>query len=240
MVEAYGLTECSPCIAIGGLGRDQLRPGWIGRALDNLEVRLDDDGELLVRGPCVMQGYWRKPAETAEAIDEDGFLRTGDIAEIDGDGFIRIIDRKKDLIVTAGGKNVAPQPIESRLKQVPLVDAAVLIGDRRPYVTALLAPDLEELRRVAEGLGLDEDAGVLIEHADVVAEFQKAVDGVNAQLARFEQIRRFRVLPEPLSIEGGHLTPTLKVKRRVVEERFAALIDAMYDTEPRAAGRPMS
>ncbi len=232
MVEAYGLTECSPCIAIGGLGNDQLRPGWIGRALDNLEVRLDDDGELLVRGPCVMQGYWNKPAETAEAIDDDGFLRTGDIAEIDGDGFVRIIDRKKDVIVTAGGKNVAPQPIESRLKQASLVDAAVLIGDRRPYVIALLAPDPDELWRVAEGLGLDGDVGVLTEHSDVVAEFQKVVDEVNASLARFEQIRRFRVLPEPLSIEAGHLTPTLKVKRRVVESQFASLIEAMYRGQP--------
>jgi len=240
MVEAYGLTECSPCIAIGGLGRDQLRPGWIGRALDNLEVRLDDDGELLVRGPCVMLGYWNKPAETAEAIDDDGFLRTGDIAEIDGDGFVRIIDRKKDLIVTAGGKNVAPQPIESRLKRAPLVDAAVLIGDRRPYVTALLAPDLEECRRVAEGLGIDAEDGVLPEHAGVVAAFQKTVDEVNASLARFEQIRRFRVLPGPLSIEAGHLTPTLKVKRRVVETQFAELIETMYRTGSPGAGGPVS
>jgi long-chain acyl-CoA synthetase len=240
MVEAYGLTECSPCIAIGGLGVDQVRPGWIGRALDNLEVRLDDDGELLVRGPCVMHGYWNKPAETAEAIDDDGFLRTGDIAEIDGDGFIRVVDRKKDLIVTAGGKNVAPQPIESRLKQAPLVDAAVLIGDRRPCVTALLAPDPDELRRVAERLGVREGGGVLTEKADVVAEFQKVVDKVNASLARFEQIRRFQILPGPLSIEAGHLTPTLKVKRRVVETQFAELIEAMYRAEPRDSRAPVS
>jgi long-chain acyl-CoA synthetase len=240
MVEAYGLTECSPCIAIGGLGRDQLRPGWIGRALDNLEVRLDDDGELLVRGPCVMQGYWNKPAETADAIDDDGFLRTGDIAEIDGDGFIRVVDRKKDLIVTAGGKNVAPQPIESRLKQAPLVDSAVLIGDRRPYVTALLAPDPDELRRVAERLGIGGNENGLTNHADVVAEFQKVVDEVNASLARFEQIRRFQILPGPLSIEAGHLTPTMKIKRRVVETQFAELIEAMYRAEPRDSRAPVS
>ena len=229
MVEAYGLTETSPCIAVGGLDPGELRPGWVGRALENLEVRLADDGELLVKGSSVMSGYWNKPEATAEAFDENGFFRTGDIAEISSDGFIRIIDRKKDLIVTAGGKNVAPQPIESRLKMSPLIDAAVLIGDRRPYIVALLSPDLDELRRQTEGTDCrDLEDDELVRHPAAIGFFQEAIGEVNALLARFEQIKKFRVLPVTLSVEGGHLTPTLKVKRRVVEKEFESLIDGLY------------
>lgn len=229
MVEAYGLTETSPCIAIGGLGPGEYRPGWVGRSMENLEVKLAGDGELLVRGSTVMSGYWNKPDATADAFDEDGFFRTGDIAEISPDGFIRIVDRKKDLIVTAGGKNVAPQPIESRLKGSPLIDTAVLIGDRRPYIVALLSPDFEELHRRTEGAGFDGlDVEELVQHPNVVMEFQEAVDDVNASMAGYEQIKRFCILPTTLSVEGGHLTPTMKVKRRVVEEEFEDRINEMY------------
>ncbi len=229
VVEGYGLTETSPVIAVNGVRPGEIRLGTVGKPLPDLEVRIADDGELLVRGPSVFQGYWNKPEATAEAFDEEGFFRTGDIAELDDDGFLLIVDRKKDLIVTAGGKNVAPQPIESRLKQSPLVETAVLIGDGRPYIVALIGPAFEELERRARERGIEwVDRGELIAHPDVRRMYDEVVTAVNAGLARYEQIKRFALLPEPLSVEGGELTPTLKVKRRVVEERYARLIERLY------------
>ncbi len=229
MVEAYGLTETSPAITCNGTGPGELRLGTVGRPLDNLEVKLALDGELLVRGPSVMRGYWNKPEQTAEVFDEDGFFATGDIAEIDGDGFVLIVDRKKDIIVTAGGKNVAPQPIEGRIKRSPWVDNAVLIGDRRPFIVALISPNIEELESWARDQGIV-FAGIedLVEDPRVRELFEQDLAAVNSALARFEQIKLFRVLPVMLSIEGGQLTPTLKVKRRVVEEQFKAVIDDLY------------
>jgi long-chain acyl-CoA synthetase len=201
----------------------------VGRALENLEVKLAEDGEVLVKGPSVMVGYWNKPEQTAEAFDPEGFLRTGDIGEMDDEGYLRIIDRKKDIIVTSGGKNVAPQPIESRLKQSQLVDVAVLIGDRRNFISALISPDFVELERWAREHGVAFDTTKdLVQKPEVSALFQEAVDAVNAELARYEQIREFRLLPEGLTVEGGYLTPTLKVKRPVVNERFADVIDDIY------------
>lgn len=229
MVEAYGLTETSPVAVIGSLEPGQIRRGWIGRALDNVEVKLAHDGEILVRGPVVMMGYWNKPEQTAEAFDSEGYLLTGDIGEIDEDGFVRVIDRKKDIIVTSGGKNVAPQPIESRLKQALLVDVAVVVGDRRNFIAALVSPDFEELGKWATQRGLSfSDTEDLISLEEVRAAFGEIVDGVNEGLARYEQIKEFRLLPVTLSIEGGHMTPTMKVKRRVVAERFAEIIDGIY------------
>jgi long-chain acyl-CoA synthetase len=229
MVEAYGLTESSPVIAIGGSEPAQIRPNRVGLPLDNLELRLAPDGELLVRGPSIMMGYWNKPEQTAEAFDEEGFLRTGDIAEIDDDGFVRIIDRKKDLIVTSGGKNVAPQPIESLLKASPYVDAAVVLGDRRRFISALLSPNFEELERWASENGVTVgDRRELVRQPSVIALYDGVVSDVNRNLARYEQVRQHRVLPVSLSIEGGHLTPTMKVKRRAVEQEFAELIEEIY------------
>ena len=229
MVDAYGLTETSPVAVIGSVEPGEIRRGWVGRAIDNVEVKLADDGEVLVRGPNVMMGYWNKPEQTAETFDQEGFLRTGDIGEMDDDGYLRIIDRKKDLIVTSGGKNVAPQPIESRLKQSHLVDVAVLIGERRNFVSTLISPDVEQLELWAAEHGVTFDAvGDLLVKPEVLAMFQEVVDSVNAELARYEQIREFRLLPVSLTIEGGYLTPTLKVKRRVVNERFSEIIEGIY------------
>jgi len=229
MVEAYGLTETSPVVTISGSDPGTLRLGTVGCSLDDVEVRLADDGELLVRGPNVMLGYWNKPEATAAAFNEDGYFRTGDIAAIDDDGFVSIIDRKKELIVTSGGKNVAPQPIESRLKQSPYIDIAVLVGDGRPFIAALLSPDFDSLERWAtvNEIGFD-DRTVLVESARVRDLFTEVVARVNADLARYEQVREFRVLDSTLSIEGGHLTPTLKLKRRVIDVQFADLIDQIY------------
>jgi long-chain acyl-CoA synthetase len=229
MVEAYGLTETAPVAVIGSIEPGRVRRGWVGQALENLEVKLAEDGEVLVKGPSVMMGYWNKPEQTADTFDGDGFLRTGDIGEMDEDGYLRIIDRKKDLIVTSGGKNVAPQPIESRLKQTPLVDVAVLIGDRRNFISALISPDFGELKRWALEQDVPFDAVKdLLQQPEVLALFQEMVDDVNADLARYEQIREFRLLPETLSVESGDLTPTLKVKRPVVNERFAEIIEGIY------------
>lgn len=229
ILEGYGLTETSPVIAVNGAGPGMLRLGTVGKPLDNIEIKLDSDGELLVKGPNVMSGYWNKPEQTAEVFDSDGFFRTGDIAEIDDDGFLLIVDRKKDLIVTAGGKNVAPQPIESDLKRSPLIEAAVLIGDRRPFIIALLSPNLEELERWAAANGIDpRDHEAIIGHPEIQRRYADVIDSANTSLARFEQIKRFRVLPIALSIEGGQLTPTLKVKRRVVADQFSDVIDELY------------
>jgi len=229
LLEGYGLTETSPVIAVNGAEPGTLRLGTVGKPLDNVEVRLADDGELLVRGPNVMEGYWNKPEQTAEVFSADGFFHTGDIAELDDDGFLLIIDRKKDLIVTAGGKNVAPQPIESQIKQSPFVDAAVLIGDRRPYIVALIAPAFEELERWADANRVRWDhREELVGHPEVVQLYQNVVDSLNSSLARYEQVKKLMVLPVPLTIEDGHLTPTMKVKRRVVEAEFAELVDELY------------
>ncbi len=227
--EGYGLTETSPAIGISGYQPGENRLGSVGKPLDNLEVKVAEDGELLVKGPSVFSGYWNKPEATAEVFDEDGFFRTGDIARIDEDGFIWITDRKKDLIIPAGGKNVAPQPIENELKKSPYIDNAVLIGDRRPYIVALLSPSEEALAAWAEkrGLGGTPLEELLAEPA-VQRLFEEAVQLVNSRLGRFEQIKKYRVLPRMLTIEDGDLTPTMKVKRRVVEKTFADLIESMY------------
>jgi len=229
LVEGYGLTETSPVIAVNGTEPGMLRLGSVGKPLDNLEIKLARDGELLVRGPSIMEGYWNKPEDTAEVFDGDGFFHTGDIAEIDDDGFLLIVDRKKDIIVNAGGKNIAPQPLESQLIRSPLVDTAVLLGDRRPYIVALLSPNLVELERWAAEHDVDygnlED---LVEQPNVIRLFEELITGLNPAFARYEQIKRFRLLPVPLTVEDGHLTPTLKVKRRVIEQQFAHLIEAMY------------
>ncbi len=229
VVEGYGLTETSPVISVNGVRPGEIRLGTVGKPLENLEIKIAGDGELLVKGPSVMQGYWNKPDQTAEVFDVEGFFHTGDIAELDDDGFLLIVDRKKDLIVTAGGKNIAPQPIENRLKQSPLVDSAVLIGDGRPYIVALISPEMEALAARARQDGITfSDPIELIGHPKILQIYEDLVAAVNGGLARYEQIKKFRLLPTPLSIEGGQLTPTLKVKRRVIETQFAELIEDLY------------
>ena len=231
--EAWGLTETSPIITMNGPGRGTMRVGSVGRPLPSYDLRVADDGELLARGPSVFVGYWNKPEQTAEAFDEEGFFRTGDIGSVDADGFVFITDRKKDLIVTAGGKNVAPQPVESALKQSPLVENAVLVGDGRPFVTALLAPDLEAVAGWAREHGLDPaDHQAALASPELAARFAEVVEGVNADLARFEQIREYRVLPRGFTVDGGELTPTMKVKRRVVAAAYEDLIEGMYERSP--------
>jgi long-chain acyl-CoA synthetase len=227
VLEGYGLTETSPVISVNSVSRHRL--GTVGPVIPEVEVKIAADGEVLTRGRHVMRGYWNKPDATAAVLDRDRWLATGDIGELTADGFLRITDRKKDLLVTAGGKNIAPQPIENRLKESPLVENAVLFGDRKPFVTALLVPAFEALFAWAAERGLPTgDARALLEHPDVRGLYEGIVEEVNGELARFETIKKFRLLAQPFTMDGGELTPTLKVKRRVIEERYGALLEEMY------------
>jgi long-chain acyl-CoA synthetase len=227
VLEGYGLTETSPVISVNTTRKAKL--GTVGPPIPGVEVKIAPDGEILTRGRHVMKGYWNKPEATREAIDPEGWFHTGDVGELDEEGFLRITDRKKDIIVTAGGKNIAPQPIENQLKTSRFVENAVLFGDRKPYVVALLVPNFEELTRWAAQRGLPtQDRSALLQHPEVLQLYQGIVDGVNANLARFETIKKFRLLPEPFTMDGGELTPTLKVKRRVILQRYGELVESMY------------
>ena len=223
VIEGYGLTETSPTLTVNPLERPKL--GTVGPALPRVELEIADDGEVLARGPNIMQGYYGKPEATAEVM-RDGWFCTGDIGSLDDDGYLTILDRKKELIVTAGGKNIAPNPIEAELKRSPLVAEAVLIGDRRPYVAALLVPDFAALATRVDGEGASREE--IVERAAVVELFDEVVEKVNAGLARHEQIKRSALLPTEFGIATGELTPTLKVKRRVVAERWSDAIERLY------------
>ncbi len=226
VLEGYGLTETAPVLTVNPLGAARI--GTVGPALPRVELRIADDGEVLARGPNIMMGYYQNPEATAECIRE-GWFHTGDIGRIDEGGYLSITDRKKEILVTAGGKNVAPQPIEALLKRDPIVAEAMLVGDRRPYVSAVLVPDAATLeqRLAASGIASG-DLGDLVGRADVRALFQPIVDEANAELASFEQVKRFALLPTQFSIDTGELTPTLKLKRRVVMERWQDVVEGIY------------
>jgi long-chain acyl-CoA synthetase len=225
--EGYGLTETSPVISVNHPGRARL--GTVGPIIPGIEVDIAADGEILTRGPHVMKGYFNKPEATAEVIDEDGWFHTGDIGEIDADGFLRITDRKKEIIVNAYGKNVAPAPIENTLKTSRFVSQAVIIGDRRKFLSALIVPDFEVLATWAQQHG---KAGAsheeLAADPEVRALIQQDVDQVNQDLASYEQIGTWTLLREEFTLEGGELTPTQKVKRRIIHEKYANEIESMY------------
>ena len=226
ITEGYGLTETSPIVTANPI--DAPRLGTVGKPIPGVEVRIADDGEVLVRGPNVMMAYYNKPAETA-AVLRDGWYHTGDIGSVDASGYLRITDRKKDLLVTSGGKKVAPQPVEAVLKRSPLVAEAVLLGDRRRFISALIVPDFKALERRLQDLGRPPaDRDELVGRDDVAALYQEIVEALNRDLSQFERIKKFRVLPREFTIESGELTPTLKVKRKVVEQQWAAAIDEMY------------
>ena len=189
-------------------------------------------GEVLARGPNIMQGYYKRPDDTARTL-EDGWLHTGDIGQIDADGYLTITDRKKDLIVTSGGKKIAPQPLENQLKSEPLVAEAVLVGERRKFPAALIVPDFARLEAWARGRSLAfASRHELLALPDVVKRYQSVLDGVNATLAQFERIKRFALLPAEFTMERGELTPTMKVRRQVVEERWRGVIDELYASRP--------
>jgi long-chain acyl-CoA synthetase len=211
VIEGYGLTETSSSLSVNE--QEDYRLGTVGRAVDGCEVKFDADGEILVKSPSVFAGYYKDPEATAAAFTEDGWFRTGDVGEIDSDGFIKITDRKKDLIITAGGKNIAPQNLENALKASRFVSQAVAIGDRRPYVTALITLDWDEVNATGR------DPQELV---------QEIVDTVNRDRVRVEQIKKFTILPRDFSQEEGEVTPTLKLRRRIVHEHFADEIEQLY------------
>ena len=194
-----------------------------------MTLRIAEDGEILAKGPNIMRGYHNLPEQTAETIDADGWFHTGDIGEIDEDGFLRITDRKKEIIVNAYGKNVAPAPIENQLKLSRFIEQAVVIGDQRKFLSALLVPDFEALVNwaVKEGMPTD-DRIALLDDPRTIALYEGEVASINAELAKYEMVRAFDLLPEEFSIEGGELTPTQKVKRRIVATKYAEVIDGIY------------
>jgi long-chain acyl-CoA synthetase len=227
ILEGYGLTETCPILASNHPGAYKF--GTVGRPFPGVEVRIAEDGEIVARGPNIAQGYYRKGEETAAVFRPEGWFHTGDVGEIDAQGYLRITDRKKDLIKTSGGSYVAPQHIENLLKGDPFVSQALVEGDRRPYPVALITVNPEELAKLARERGLgDKPAAELVRQAAVVDRVRRTVDAVNAHLASYAQVKRFTVLPADFTQDGGELTPTLKVKRRDVRTKYADVIESMY------------
>ena len=234
ITEGYGLTECTTACATNV--PDGYRFGSVGRPLPGFEVRIAAGGEIEVRSETIFQGYYKDPEATAEVLDADGWLRTGDVGTLDEDGFLHITDRKKDILVTAGGKNVAPQNIENELKTSAYVSQALVLGDRRPYVAALLTLDAAEIGRWAAEQGVEGDTESLASNPRVHRLLQEVVDGVNRDRSRYEQVKRFAILPRDFTMDAEEITPTLKLRRRVVQEHFADEIDELYASPPAHAG----
>jgi long-chain acyl-CoA synthetase len=227
ILEGYGLTETSPVIAVNTFEHQKL--GTVGRPIPDVEVQIAPDGEILARGPNTMRGYFGKPDATAEALDADGWFHTGDIGEIDAEGYLRITDRKKDLIVTAAGKNIAPQPIENLAKTSRYVANAVMLGDRRRFPIMLIVPNEAVLRDWGARHGVAEETiEGLLRRTEVRGVIEREVRKTLRDLAQFEMPKKFLLVPRDFSVEGGELTPTLKVRRRIVEERHRAAIEALY------------
>ena len=227
VIEGYGLTETSPVLTLNPL--DRIKLGTVGRAIPGIELKVASDGEIFARGPNIMKGYYKQPEATREMVDAEGWLHTGDIGEIDSDGYLKITDRKKELLKTAGGKYIAPQPIEGMVKRNKFVANAVLYGDRRKYPIVLVVPNFDNLERWARERNLSYGSRAeLIQSADVQAKVEREVMSQLNELAKFETPKKVVLLENDFTIESGELTPTLKVKRRVVEKRYKDLIDASY------------
>jgi long-chain acyl-CoA synthetase len=228
VVEGYGMTETSAATTINLPHRNQI--GTVGVAVPGTEIRIAEDGEILIKGPGVMREYWRNPEATAETIDEQGWLHTGDIGELDPrTKAVRITDRKKDLIITAGGKNIAPTRIENLVKTHKLISQCVVHGDRRKFISALITLDAEQLPLFAEQNGISGSVEELSKHAKVRAEVERLISESNSELASYETIKKFEILDKDFSIETGELTAKLSVKRKVVYSKYGHFFDAFYD-----------
>jgi long-chain acyl-CoA synthetase len=235
ILEGYGLTETSPVVAINTPAAQRM--GSVGKPLPQVSCRIAEDGELLVKGPNVFTGYWKHPQHEPENFDPEGWFRTGDIGHLDADGFLYITDRKKELLKTSGGKMIAPQPIENKLKANVLINQTALVGDRHKFAAALLSPNFVALESWAKEQGIAAATRRdLIKDARVIALYQGIVDQVNATLANYETIKRFLVVPEEWSLDTGELTPSLKLKRRVILEKYAAEIAGFYFDESSPRG----
>jgi len=226
LIEGYGQTEGTGVTCISRVGR--VKFGCVGPPLKGAEVRIAEDGEILVRSPGVFQGYFKNPKATEETI-RDGWLHSGDVGALDADGYLKITDRKKDIIVTAGGKNITPQYIENKLKFSPYINDAVVIGDRRKFLAALIMIDEDNVVKFAQDHKVQFSTYKdLTQHPEIIKLIQTEVDGVNESLSRVENVRKFTILPKKLYEEDGEVTPTMKVKRKFVNEAFRDLIEAMY------------
>lgn len=236
IVQGYGLTETAPVLTSNS--ESHIYFGSVGIPLEGVEIRIDTDGEILARGPNIMKGYFKNEAATRETFTEDGWFRTGDIGHLDEKQRLFITDRKKELIVTAGGKNIAPQHIESVLAENNYVNQSVVIGDALPYISVLIHPNWENVRAYAERKGVAATAvDELIVHPQILHLFDNVLKRANVKLSRFEQLKAYRLLPKEMSVEGGELTPTLKIKRRVVLSKYKSLIDSMYEGGRGGLGR---
>jgi long-chain acyl-CoA synthetase len=230
VLEGYGLTEASPVIAANT--DNDIEPGTIGKPLYNVEVKIAEDGEILARGPNIMKGYWGDAIATDEAIDEDGWLYTGDVGVITERGNLRITDRKKSILVSSGGKNIAPQPIENLLCQSPYIEQCIIIGDRREYCAALISPDFNQLKLLADNFGLKyETLTELISNPKIIQIIKQDIDRLQKDLAKYERVRKFSILSESFSVESGELTPKMSIRRHIVERKFSDVIDQMYGVD---------
>ncbi|HEX9829364.1 MAG TPA: long-chain fatty acid--CoA ligase [Bacteroidota bacterium] len=228
IIEGYGLTETSPVLTVNRL--DDYKFGTVGRPIANVEIKIADDGEILARGPNIMKGYFNNSAATAEVIDKDGWFHTGDVGMFDPEGHLMITDRKKHLFVSSGGKNIAPQPIENHFLESKFIDQFVLIGDGRMFLTALIVPEFEMLKEWGRAQRIESASEAeLVAHVEVRKMFQQEIDAIQKDLPNYERVRRFELLPQTLTVENGEITPTMKVKRKVVEQKFAHLIEKMYE-----------
>ena len=227
IVQGYGLTETSPVITTSRI--DDNRVGTVGTAIPNVDIRIAEDGEIEVRGPNVMRGYYNKPNETAAVFTEDGWFKTGDIGTLDEDGFLRITDRKKELFKTSGGKYISPQPIEQAIKGSRFVNQVVLIGAERKFPAALIVPSWEQLESYCKLKGIEvKSRSELCRHPRIIDLIQRQIDGLTPNLAKYERIKKVALLENEFTIEGGELTPTLKVKRRVIDEKYRDVIEKLY------------
>ena len=227
IVQGYGLTETSPVITTSSI--DEIRPGTVGKAIPNVEIRIAEDGEIEVRGPNVMRGYYNKPEETRAVFTSDGWFKTGDVGTLDRDGFLRITDRKKELFKTSGGKYISPQPIEQAIKGSRFVNQVVLIGAERKFPAALIVPVWEQLESYCKIKGIEvKSRSELCRHPRIIDLIQRQIDALTPNLAKYERIKKIALLEHEFTIEGDELTPTLKVKRRVIDEKYRDVIEALY------------
>jgi long-chain acyl-CoA synthetase len=224
--EGYGLTETSAASTAGRPGK--LRIGTVGTALPGVELKIASDGEILIRGPHIMRGYWQNEAATAEVLEPDGWFHSGDIGELDREGFLRITDRKKDLIKTSGGKYCAPQNLENALKTHAIISNSMVHGDTRPYLTVLICVSEEAARKLVGEAGANVPYAELVKRPEVKAAVQQAVSAVNAVQPPYGTLKRFAIMDHDFAQETGELTPTLKVKRKFCTQRFLAQLDALY------------
>jgi long-chain acyl-CoA synthetase len=227
ILEGYGMTETTAAATLNTAARFRL--GTVGRALPGTEVSLAPDGEVLMRGPNVFRGYFKDDQATREAFTDDGWLRSGDLGSLDQDGYLRITGRKKDIIITSSGKNIAPTNIEAALREIRWVSEAVVLGDDRPYLVAMLTLDPDEAPALATRLGVEADISAMAGDERVRAEIAREVERVSERFARIERVKRFAILPHDLTQENGELTPTMKVKRAVVYSEFKDVFDSLYE-----------